>query len=270
MLGIRYEDYTRVSDGLPFVFAPEIERSCSNYSREANWHENPEIQICLDGQGYLLIDGKKHLFSEGDTAVMNSNVIHYTGTEEKITYACLIIDSAFCIEADINHTSLIFEECFKSKKIKALFQKLKNTYSNTEDVCRTAKLRRIVLSILIELREKHTIGINHTPQNRDSYGAIKNAIKYIRENYEKKLTLDIISKSVFIDKYTLSRNFKSVTGQTVVEYINTFRCRKAAELIRSGTTVSEAAVLCGYNNMSFFSKTFKQYMGELPHNVKNN
>ena len=32
--------------------------------------------------------------------------------------------------------------------------------------------------------------------------------------------------------------------------------------------LSEAAMLCGFNNMSFFTKTFKQYIGTLPSEVK--
>ena len=55
-----------------------------------------------------------------------------------------------------------------------------------------------------------------------------------------------------MDKYTLSREFKKLTGMTIVQYINSYRCKKAAEYIASGTSVSEAANMCCFTNMSFF------------------
>ena len=62
---------------------------------------------------------------------------------------------------------------------------------------------------------------------------IKNAIVYIRSNFEKKLSLDGIAQAVYVDKFQLSREFKKLTGKTVVEYINDYRCRRAAEYLSS-------------------------------------
>lgn len=78
----------------------------------------------------------------------------------------------------------------------------------------------------------------------------------------------MISKNVYIDKYSLSRNFKSLTGQTVFQYINNYRCSKVTELIINGMPINEAAKMCGFNNMSFFSRTFKKAKGKLPSECK--
>ena len=99
---------------------------------------------------------------------------------------------------------------------------------------------------------------------KSHFEVIKKAIKYIRENYDKKLLLDEIAQNVYMDKYTLSREFKKTTNQTVVQYINSYRCKKASEYIADGMAVSQAALMCGFTNMSFFTKTFKRYMGCMP------
>ena len=67
-----------------------------------------------------------------------------------------------------------------------------------------------------------------------------------------------------ISKYYLSREFKSFTGRTIFDTINTFRCADAKHLISKGATVSEAAAACGLENLSYFSRTFKKYVGKLP------
>lgn len=95
MLGTRYEEYLVFDDKLPFKFFTDITITPTTYSSEANWHENIEIQFCTEGSGYVLMDMQKHNISKNQVAVVNSNVIHHTNTNDKIKYDCLIIDTSF-------------------------------------------------------------------------------------------------------------------------------------------------------------------------------
>ena len=58
--------------------------------------------------------------------------------------------------------------------------------------------------------------------------------------------------------------------EKVFEYVNAVRCRNANTFILSGLSISEAAYRCGFENMSYFSKTFKKYVGKLPSKVGRN
>ncbi|MBR6603969.1 MAG: AraC family transcriptional regulator, partial [Clostridia bacterium] len=49
-----------------------------------------------------------------------------------------------------------------------------------------------------------------------------------------------------------------------------YRCKKASELISEGLSVSEAALKCGFSNMSFFTRTFREYIGCLPSKFNKN
>lgn len=269
MLGTRHEEYANYFNSLPFRLTTDIEITSSSYSHEANWHDNLELQLCTAGHGSVMLDEKTIPFCNDDIILINSNVIHHTNTTDTIRYACLIIDTQFCQSIGIDPITLQFCTKLTSKSFLNCFKALIDTYENTTDVCRIAKLNEILLKMLIELRERYTLSENvHTIKKR-SFDAVKCTIKFIRTNYERKLSLDEISKNALMDKYTLSHEFKKLTGQTIVGYINSYRCKKAAELIASGASVSESARICGFTNMSFFTKTFKRSMGKMPSKYKN-
>ena len=141
---------------------------------------------------------------------------------------------------------------------------LSGVYKNPDDICYKAKLQYLILKILIEIRTYHTKSISVPKYDIKFFKEVKDAILYIQSNYDKKITLEELSKETYIDKYTLSKKFKEFTGITIVNYINNYRCKMALSVIQNGEQINNAARLCGFNNISFFTKTFKKYTGNLP------
>lgn len=263
MLGTRYEEYVDFSNNIPFVAHIDIERSKTHYSTEVNWHGNTEIQICTRGEGFVILGGRKIKFEMGDVVVANPNVLHYTGTDTSITYDCIILDTEFCRLSGIDLSKINFEEHFRDDDVVSMFRSIKEERQKN-DILKVAKLRELTLRLLILLCEHHMSDYDIGKQNKNAHKLVTETITYIRTNYSQRLSLEGIAKNVFTNKYTLSRIFKEMTRQTVIEYVNAFRCRQAARLIHDGALISESARLCGFSNMSFFTKTFKQYIGCLP------
>lgn len=74
-----------------------------------------------------------------------------------------------------------------------------------------------------------------------------------------------IAKSLSMSESKLTRLFHSVYGISLHQYVKNQRLEKAASLIlQGGMNVSEAALKCGYNNMSHFSKEFQKKFGTVP------
>lgn len=157
-----------------------------------------------------------------------------------------------------------FESIFRSSKITARINELTMTYLNDETVLKSLKCNSIILQIFIELTEYHSIQNSVKINSNKTFDKVKKTIKYMRENYDKKVTLDILSEYVHIEKYALCHDFKKATSQTVVQYINNYRCQKAISFLEKGYSVTEVSIMCGFENASFFSKTFKKYIGVLP------
>lgn len=268
MLGTRHEEYGNLVNGLPFVLHINLQRNAFYCSKENNWHDEPELQFCVEGSGTVLLDGVAYPFRKNDLVAVDSNVLHYTGTKTELTYSCLIFSSEFCRLIGVNLEKLHFSPLIRSDVLTQLFMELIRIYCDETDLFRIAKLNRTVLSILIELAEHHCIVIPPTAGSSKKYDTVKMAISYIREHYRRKITLDEIAASVLSDKYVLCREFKKLTGQTIVEHLNRYRCIKAIDCLNDGKTVAEAAFSCGFENNSFFTKIFKRYTGHLPSDYK--
>ena len=267
MENLRYEEYIRFNDDLPFYFQPRLVRTKKICSASPNWHDNIEIQLCTNGQGEVLLDGEKYSFQKGDIVIVNSNVIHYTKTDTELEYSCLIIDMEFFKKTGFEPQRIFKPYIPKAARLQNLFNELETIYEK-DDRLRRPLLNLTLLKILIEIGENYADDAVLQKKPEKHFGEIKKAIIFLRNHYSQKITLNELAKNVFIDKFTLSKDFKKSTGQTVIAYLNEYRCKKAAGLISEGTSVTNAALQCGFENISYFTKTFKNIFGKLPSSFK--
>lgn len=264
MENYRFEDYSQIKEHIPCVVNYDIIRTKNKLSDTANWHHNLEIQLCCEGSGFVILDGIRTEIGVGDIVAVNCNTIHFTGTDDYIKYHCIIIDTDFCISSGIDCSDIQFENVFKNPVIMNSIIQTVETYQNPDDVCYKAKLKYLILKILIEIRTYHTKSISVSKYDIKYFKEVKDTIVYIQNNFNKKITLEELSRKMYIDKYSLSKKFKEFTGITVVTYINNYRSKQALLMIQKGEQIGDAARICGFNNISFFTKTFKKYSGNLP------
>ena len=86
------------------------------------------------------------------------------------------------------------------------------------------------------------------------------AITYLEKHYTDKFSLDEIAGALYINKNYLARVFHKETGQTLLEYHNRLRCRKARELLADRSySISVVAFKTGFASASLFSRIFKIY-----------
>lgn len=95
---------------------------------------------------------------------------------------------------------------------------------------------------------------------------VRSAIRFIREHYrEEGVSISTVAAGIGVSEGHLSRLFKKDTGMSVSTYVTTFRIRKAMRLLRSlQYRVSEAAAMVGYQDLAYFSSTFRKLTGMSP------
>lgn len=260
---LMYEPHIIKDPLIPFIFHADTVDSGSEICY-MNWHTNIEILYCTEGDGFVTCETSKYPFSKGDVFVINSNVLHSFDTDGEMKYFCLILDRDFCIDNGIDTEYVHFTELIKDTETRALYGKVVEAY-NYIGLCRATKIRCAVLELLIRLRIFHTQNsLGQHDEKNPNIERIKRAMVYIRQNLSQVLTLDEIANHVGISKYYLTREFKKITGQSAFEYINILRCKEAKRMITEGHTVSTAARSCGFENLSYFSRTYKKYIGVSP------
>ena len=93
----------------------------------------------------------------------------------------------------------------------------------------------------------------------------EDAMKYIRDNLTKKITVADICHAVGCSKSTLLVGFKKSFGITVGDYITEQRLKAAEELLcGSERSINEIALDTGFSDQSYFSKVFSQSRGVSP------
>jgi len=88
---------------------------------------------------------------------------------------------------------------------------------------------------------------------------------YINEHYAEPITAEEIAEQVNMSISSFSRKFKSATGKSFKDYLNTVRTNRAEELLKNtGLSISSIAAECGFNNSSYFIAIYKRYKGKTP------
>lgn len=112
---------------------------------------------------------------------------------------------------------------------------------------------------------KQELSANYFPK-KSTLETIKPAIEYIYQNYTlEHISLSHLAELCSISEPYLRRLFHNVFMTSPSVYIRNLRIKYAKELIRSKQySITDVAILSGFNNPSYFSREFKKAEGISP------
>lgn len=88
--------------------------------------------------------------------------------------------------------------------------------------------------------------------------------KYIDNNYDTDLNLDLLAQTNFVSKYHLLRLFKKYYGLTPRQYLIDKRIEKSKEQLKNKISVTETCFAVGFESVGSFSALFKVKTGKSP------
>lgn len=93
---------------------------------------------------------------------------------------------------------------------------------------------------------------------------IEKVIAYINSNYADDISLDLLTDKFYINKSTLSKEFKDYTSHTVHNYLVMKRISVAKQEMADGVSPSQVYLMTGFKDYSTFYRTFQRTEGMSP------
>lgn len=105
--------------------------------------------------------------------------------------------------------------------------------------------------------------------NPDSSRLTKEVIAYIQLHLDEELSLRRLADHFQKNASALSNTFSKETGQTLTKFIHQTRIQESIRLFNTtDLSVSEVAIIVGYQDFSYFSKVFSKNVGCSPRAYK--
>ena len=207
---------------------------------------------------------------------INSGILH-SGIPSDCVYQCIVFDmNAFLknnprcstyIKQIIDHSAFIYHHFTpKNQQIHQIVWDIFNAMESQKTGYELIVFGELYHFFGVVFSEK--LYFSDSPQDRRDYRKImqlKKVLDYMEANYSSPVTLEQLSASVNMSPKYFCRFFYHMTHRTPIDYLNYQRIEHASyQLATTDASVTEVAYNCGFNDLSYFIKTYKKYKGITP------
>lgn len=276
------ENVTHGNPDLPMeIYKGEFNNNSNFYP---HWHNEIELLYIVDGSGVICLDLTFHNFNSGDLILIPKGTLHYMSETitNNISYNAIVFDLSILQNSTLDFCQVNFINPLYNNElqVKNLITKSDSGYDDIlhyfkilteiyekKDFAFQLELKGTFLLMFHKLLKKDYIKKTdcNTPNEKIKVEKIKEVITYIQENYKKSISIKELSEIAKYSDYHFVRFFKSQTGKTCTEFINSFRIQKSIEfLLNTNLPITEIAYEVGFGDVSYFIKTFKKLIGTSP------
>ena len=238
----------------------------------------------IEGRGIVTIDDEPHTLTPGHLYLIPPLVTHHVYNEgPNQHYYIYFTDCSTQIYDHIQQYSYPFEIPITDIDKSIIHHMLSlipdctlaeynpQSYDHPSSTMHRIKMfQQLPLNLQFEIKGLLHVLLAHftaraTPQRPIGDQRIRKALWIINRNLADVPSLDQLADEACMGKGSFIRLFRQHTGFTPTDYIIRRRIMRAQFLFASGThSVKEVAHLVGYDNISYFGRTFKRIVGMSP------
>ena len=236
----------------------------------AHFHSKHELYYLENGQTKYVVGSEIYILNAGDMVFVPKGTFHKTSGEKGSANerVLIVFDDDFAgseykkyideLKAN-NYVQFPSEHVYK---IRELCQKIESENKHRlPDYTEMQKLYLRQLLIIISRYRRKKVDTKYS----ESFKIIQDAAKYIGENYAADITLRSLADKYAMSSSYFSKQFKSVTGVGLNEYINIIRITAAEKMLLAGNVpITKVAMECGFNDSNYFAAVFKKIKGITP------
>ena len=255
-----------------------IENRGQSFQIPVHWHDELEIIYVKSGFLTVNISGENYIGKPGDAFVVSPGNLHFmgsqTGTVDYFTFLFPLKYIAFRTDdmlddkliEPLNSGHLMISPEIKDT-VKEQCEQLAGVYAAEIDESEskiTGQIRKkiILLQFIHELWKKGFIVENDTTGRNT---VEKEMVSYIQQNYTGKILLREFGEQFHLSEKYISRYFKEHFHITLSQYVTYLRLEHAKQMLQeTDISVTEVAMQSGYQNISYFIRSFKKTYGVSP------
>ena len=276
---MKYFDYREYRQQGTFDFPIElyhVEPSHLRYQMPYHWHPEYEIIRIVEGSFYLTLDNQTFVANKGDILFLQDGTLH-GGIPENCIYECLVFDMKLILKESnicakltkkiIQHEIVIQQQLPNNlislqNIINSLFQVMAEKKTGYEFL--TQGYLYQLLGVLLGER-LYEVNTNVSQLSQQHVLLFKRVLSYIEDTYTAHITLEDLSRIAGMNSKYFCRFFREMSYRTPIDYLNYYRIERACEqLSATKDAITEVALNCGFNDISYFIKTFRKYKGVTP------
>ena len=255
-----------------------IQNGGQSFQIPVHWHDELEIIYVKSGFLTVNISGENYIGKPGDAFVVSPGNLHFmgsqTGTVDYFTFLFPLKYIAFRSDdmlddkliEPLNSGHLMISPEIKDT-VKEQCEQLAGVYAAEIDKSEskiTSQIRKkiILLQFINELWKKGFIVENDTTGRNT---VEKEMVSYIQQNYTGKILLREFGEQFHLSEKYISRYFKEHFHITLSQYVTYLRLEHAKQMLQeTDISVTEVAMQSGYQNISYFIRSFKKTYGVSP------
>lgn len=245
-----------------------------------HWHKEFEAGIVTEGSIQVETPNRKIELKAGDGFFFGSEVLHsimpgsiapcrlhslifkhsiISGSNDSVFYRKytqpVLMNSAYSfvhLESDKHAVAL--------EQIEKAWQLHQAKQSGYE-----IRIRNELSELLFFLQNMSLCENEMTGYEKKEVYRLKQMLSYIELHYQENITLPMIANSANISESEVLRVFHNVMNITPIKYLIQLRIRQAAAyLTQTNLKISEISALCGFQDISYFTKVFRENKGMPP------
>lgn len=246
-----------------------------------HWHEELELIYIKKGCGIITVDFVPYQVCAGTIALIIPGQLHDIEQyeQESMEYENIIFNPSILLSktADASNTDFLTPLLNGTLSVPLLYTPDSPHYAElaacvdaNDEINRTTPtgyqlfIKSQLFMFFFILINKCVI-TEGTKKESKSLEKMKLILKYVENHYMDKITIEAMANEVGLSQSHFMKYFKSTMGTSFIDYLNEYRLTMASRLlVSSESSILDIAAEVGFENLSYFNRTFKKKFAMTP------
>lgn len=251
---------------------------------DMHWHQEAEFFIVLAGEALFQVDTDYFVVRAGEAVFIDGGDIHAGHSSEgsPCRFCAVVFDAGWLSSAGYDAVQAGFVAPLLEKRraiprhirpdggwgsaVLAHLTAVMTAYERQPAGFEAALKGRLLLIFAeIAAAGQWRTRTALSPGESAKVERLKSVLDYMQRNFDRPIRIHELADLIPMSEGQFSRWFKSMTRTTPIDYLNAYRVRRAAELLRAtDRKISDVALEVGFDHVSYFIKVFRKLMKTTP------